>query len=867
MRTRYPRLLTSAVVVASGLMAASTASPVAAHEHSSAAQLAPSAKSPLRVGTNYPLRFPGGIPIYGRDAVGMAVNPENPRHIVALYSDYQTSWCEVVVSTNSGRTWRRSRLKAPAGFIVPPCTVGNHLANFVDGGIAFGKGNHVYATFASGRTDDEGDSVGKSVLVARSTNGGRTFGVATVALPGGDDPEVGPDYTLPKLVVKAGRGATDDRIHVVANAEETEPRINPQLTAPDAEQKIVVTTSRNGGRTWDAPVSAGRQGESSIEVTQPVLGKNDTLYVGWRTRRANPANPGAFLPEGTVVVARSADQGRTWKQVTAAGVQGFIYTGPITPPYSATPTSFDASTFPRLAADPRNGNVYLVYGNGERPVAQGDVQAADHFIHKDLDVYFQRSTDGGDTWSNPVRLNGQAPIQYEITQTRHPNISVAENGRVDVVWQDRRHWYLGPAKETGTTGVCTHTHVECDEARIGDTYYRSSANGGASFSRDRRINDHHINNDVGYDYRFGTYWDYGPEVVQLGNSRLLFAWMDSRDGNVETDNMNIYFAQATFKGSRNIPVRQVRGRDVSDLAVKLSRRAYPGGGEATLAGTFASRPWSRVVIVNERDFPGALAGSVLARAFLGPVLVAPRGGLTPAVKAEVARIAPVGAFVVGGESSLSPQVIADLASTGIPQDQIVRLAGTGEAETAAAVAAAMDRRSAEQKAAGKPAFRDAIVLNPASPDAAAISVLAAHRRMPVLLTGANALPAATSAALSTLNIPRTIVVGSSRYVGAAVMQALPNPQRLSGSTPVNTSRAVVAQSRRWGLPDNIFFSTDVSRKMDAAVLGAAGARIGGMFLLSQGGTGNATRTIGQLRMASTTDHLVMVGSGASTGGR
>ena len=865
MRRRHPRSLVTAVVIASGFVAAGVAAPAAVAQRGKAAQLAPSAKSPLRVGTNYPLTFPGTIPIYGRDAVGLAVNPRNPRHLVALYSDYKTLWCEVVVSTNQGRTWRRTRLKAPAGFISPPCTVGDHLANFVDGGIAFGKGNNVYATFATGRTDDQGDSVGKSVLVAKSTNGGRSFGTGVVALTGGDDPELGPDYTLPKLVVKPGIGATEDRIHVVANSEETQPRANPELAAPPAEQHVVATTSQDGGRTWGTRVSVGRPGESSIEVTEPVFGRNDTLYVGWRTRRENPARPGNYLPEGTVVVARSSDQGRTWRPVTTAGVQGFIYTGPVTPPYSATPTTFNASTFPRLAADPRSGNVYLAYGNGERPQAQGEVQAADHFIHRDLDVYFQRSTDGGDTWSTPVRLNGQAPIQFEITQTRHPNLDVAPNGRLDVVWQDRRHWYLGPAKETGTTGVCTHTHVECDEARIGDTYYRSSANGGASFSRERRINDRHINNDVGYDYRFGAYWDYGPRSIALGNSRILFAWMDSRDGNVDTDDMNIYFAQANLQGSRNVPVRRVRGRDVSDLAVRMSRRAYPGGSEGVLAGTFASRPWTRVVIVNERDFEGALAGSVLGRAFLGPVLVAPRGGLSAAVRQEITRLAPVGAYVVGGEGSLSSQVVSDLAATGVPQDQIVRLEGAGAAGTAAAIAAAMDRRSAEQKADGKPAFREAVVVNPASPDAAAISVLAAHRRMPVLFTDANALPAATAEALRTLNIPRTIVIGSSRYVGQNVMAALPAPQRLSGSTPTGTSRLVIAQSRRWGIPENVVFATNSRRKMDAAVIGAAGARIGGMFLLGSGNIGQTADVISGLRMRSTTDHLFMVGSGATTG--
>ncbi|MBW3609666.1 MAG: cell wall-binding repeat-containing protein, partial [Actinobacteria bacterium] len=413
---------------------------------------------------------------------------------------------------------------------------------------------------------------------------------------------------------------------------------------------------------------------------------------------------------------------------------------------------------------------------------------------------------------------------------------------------------------------CVHTHAPCEEGRLGDTYYRHSTDGGETFSAERRITDRSMNNDVGFDYRYGAYWAYGPQTVPLRKNRLLFAWMDSRDGNVETDDMNIYFAQATLNGSHKIPVRRVRGDDVEDLAVKMSRRAYPGGPEATLAGTFASRPATRVVIVNERDLPGALAGSVLGRAFLGPVLVAPRDGLSAAVKREVERLAPIGAYVIGGEGTLSPQVVADLAATGIPQDQIERLEGAGAAGTAAVIAHEMDRRSDEQKAAGKPAFRDAIVLNPASPDAAAISVLAAHRRMPVFFTGANALPEATSQAIAALNIPRTIVIGSSRYVSSAVTAGLPLPHRLSGSTPVRTSRLVVAQSRRWGIPDNIFFSTDVRRKMDAAVIGAAGARIGGMFLLSPGGAADAAEIINDLKMRSTTDHLVMVGSGATTGG-
>ena len=52
--------------------------------------------------------------------------------------------------------------------------------------------------------------------------------------------------------------------------------------------------------------------------------------------------------------------------------------------------------------------------------------------------------------------------------------------------------------------------------------------------------------------------------------------------------------------------------------------------------------------------------------------------------------------------------------------------------------------------------------------------------------------------------------------------------------------------------------------MDAAVMGAAGARIGGMFVLSRS-IADAQLSIRNLKMQSTTDHLLMAGSGASTG--
>jgi hypothetical protein len=811
------RRMISAVLVMTGALAAA----------------APAANADLRVSPNFPLR-PSNDVVYGRDAVGLAANPRNERHIVAVYADWVRLTCEVAMSTNGGRTWRRTFLRAPQGFTDPPCTVGNHLAQQIDGGIAFGSDNNVYVTFATAVAPPPGGTVdqGKSVLVAKSTNGGRSFGTGQVVLPGGPDAEQGPDYVLPKLAVSPGR---QDRVYVVASA-----------SGEQNGNDIVFTTSGDSGRTWSPGAIVNPPAQSAIEPTPPALGRGGAVYVGYRTQDPG-ARPGSFLTTGTVTVARTVTLGQSWTRSAVAGVAGFRFTGPPVFPFARSNT-FTASTFPWLAANPRTQDVYVVYGNGTRPTVPGTAAAADHFIHPDLDVYFQRSRDGGANWSLPDRLNRDAPAQFELTQTRHPTVSVAPNGRVDVVWQDRRHWYRG----------CTHTHSPCDEARLGDTYLRSSRNQGRTFGPERRITDRSMNNDVGFDYRFGAYWDYGPKALPLGNDRLLVGWMDSRDGNSETDNLGLWLANVDLRASNRVPIQRVTRRTSVDLSVRLSRLTYPAGPESTLAGTFASKPTTRVVIVNERDFPGALAAGVLARANLGPVLLSGRNGLSSSVRAELTRLQPVGAYVIGNTASLSDQVIAQLAATGVPASQIIRLGGANAAETAAQIAVAMDRRNDQERQAGARAFDSAVLVNPASPDAAAAAILAANRRLPVLFTGANGLPASTAAALQSLAIPQTIVVGRNRWISDAVLPAVPRAQRLGGSDAVATSRVLLAESRRRGLPTNIVYTARTSRRMDAALLGFAGGRMTGVLLLTERGESQIPFLLNSLRIRGSVEHMIAV---------
>src|SRR5688572_13057806 len=75
----------------------------------------PAAQADLRVDNNQ--RLPAdSSPFRGKDQPGLAVNPNNPKHIVATNSDYLNEDCEASASFDGGATWSDSfTLQPPAG--------------------------------------------------------------------------------------------------------------------------------------------------------------------------------------------------------------------------------------------------------------------------------------------------------------------------------------------------------------------------------------------------------------------------------------------------------------------------------------------------------------------------------------------------------------------------------------------------------------------------------------------------------------------------------------------------------------------------------------------------------------------------------
>jgi hypothetical protein len=476
----------------------------------------------------------GNDPLRGLDIPGMTVDPSNPQHVVLVDEDYLNGQCDFHTSFDGGKTWPNSgHLTSPAGFFDPPCHTfdSGGYAHFNES-VVFGTGQNVYVTYANHRGPQQrpetGTAAGEgdSVIVNKSTDGGKTFGQGVVAIQGAADSR--PFIIRPGIAVQPR--PQGDRLYVVGWYVVNP--LNMGAAGGAGDRRAVTSTSDDGGATWTPPVEAQAPDEKVREITPPVVDNKGNVFIAWRNRD-DPST--ATHP---IEVAKSTDGGATWTRTAVGDAQ---------PAPTNIPTPAGSSGYPRMAVDPRTGALYVVY------VA---------FTFGDLDVIFQRSTDGGTTWSPPARVNDDP--KGDGWRQLGPQVFVAPNGRVDVIWFDARTTYPTPVIPKPAGG--------------GDIYYASSSDGGTTWSANRRISDHTINLDMGLTPRTGSYTWWGPAEAPLGNDAVLFAWTDSRFGDVDNDTSDIMLAKLQLGANAGDPkVTHLPKTKPGNLSDAVSQLAYKVG--------------------------------------------------------------------------------------------------------------------------------------------------------------------------------------------------------------------------------------------------------------------------------------------------
>lgn len=247
-------------------------------------------------------------------------------------------------------------------------------------------------------------------------------------------------------------------------------------------------------------------------------------------------------------------------------------------------------------------------------------------------------------------------------------------------------------------------------------------------------------------------------------------------------------------GANRVRYIPIEGRDRFATNARISLNAFP-----------ETAPTA--VIASGVNWPDALAGSALAGALGGPLLLVQPNAVPSSVENELRRLGVNDAIIVGGPASVSGNVRTRLQAI-VRSGTVARLSGTDRFATAAAVAARV--KNAVTAAGGTFENTAFIVSGTGFADALSASALAAKRAWPILLATRDTLPRATERALTSLGITKVVIVGGPRSVGSAVESRLVsllgalNVERVDGLTRYETAAAMadfgVANGLDWKNP-------------------------------------------------------------------
>jgi len=323
--------------------------------------------------------------------------------------------------------------------------------------------------------------------------------------------------------------------------------------------------SKDGGVTWTyqcAPWPASLAGSVSGAVayfgSDPAMAwdNNGNAYAAYMLLSQNSSGAAS----SAIVVAKSSDSGTTWaplgtvinnlatpalfddKEMLAVDNSGGAFSHPgrlfviwdennvervafsddginwTTKIFSGTGISVGADV--KIGAD---GTVYAVWNRVYNPNNLGQAQADD--------TYFSKSTDGGATWSVPVKIftHSLASFQNYYMPAAQDERGVSSFASLDV---DRNpaslyygRLYLAYADQTA------FGHI--------DAYERWSSDGGANWSARIKVNDDST----------GTTHLFPWLGVDQSDGTVNVAWYDTRGDAVDQERTQIYYARSVNGGA------------------------------------------------------------------------------------------------------------------------------------------------------------------------------------------------------------------------------------------------------------------------------------------------------------------------------
>ncbi len=310
----------------------------------------------------------------------IAVNPANQNNIIAGWMRLRIDgkiWIATKASFDKGETWS-------AISFMPHDTL---LNNSADVSIAFHNSGIAYLSYVDYRISP--DSAG-GVFLSKSIDGGLIWSTPNKVFDKNDSPDIPLDR--PWIAVDNSGGINDGTVFITSMS----------AYFYEGQHHIYLRTSADGGDTW----SNIKQVDDSLFSVGPMKVSYATISVGGDGKAyiAYMSYVSLFIKK--FYIATTMNTGNTFQRYDL---------GNVFPAFLKLPAY-------TISADPvNNGYVFLSWCDTR---------------YGDLDVLLSKSTDGGQTWSTPIRINDDAVNNGIVQDQVWSNFS--PSGKLAIAWRDRR---------------------------------------------------------------------------------------------------------------------------------------------------------------------------------------------------------------------------------------------------------------------------------------------------------------------------------------------------------------------------------------------------------------------------------------------
>ena len=310
-------------------------------------------------------------------------------------------------SQDGGKTWNISRLKSTHGVYGDPV-------------IRMDSDNNIYYAHLAnptGRAYQDEEFLNK-IVVQKSTDLGKTWNNGTY-----------PECDSIKDHDKQWLYIPDGTNEVLMSWTEFD-----KYASKDTKDRsrILFSISDDGAETWSPAVAISDlegdciDGDLTTEGALPIKTADGSIYVSW-----------SF--DSKIYLDKSSDGGKTW------GVDKVIATQPGGWTFDV-PAIGRCNGMPIIDSDSSNGShkgtMYINWADQRNGV-------------EDTDIWLAKSTDNGESWSDPIRVNDDAPGKHQFFSWMDVDQST---GYIYIVFYDRRAYddaqtdvYLAYSKDGGQT--------------------------------------------------------------------------------------------------------------------------------------------------------------------------------------------------------------------------------------------------------------------------------------------------------------------------------------------------------------------------------------------------------------------------------